>query len=165
MDKPIISVTLKPWRANAAVCVSRSCWGSGTVSGPPVTASMRPARNGMLGPPQFFIARMTLGQVRSTTELTMKVNNTPKPSHLTLSIFNVSPSFCESPQRLLTRRSLGLECAEKNQRCVHRGAYILRTACFEADRRVKAPETGFSVVRRHIVVRAKNAKINTSIKL
>jgi hypothetical protein len=41
----------------------------------------------------------------------------------------------------------------------------LRTACFEADRRVEAPETGFSVVRRHIVVRAKNAKINTSIKL
>jgi hypothetical protein len=62
-NQPIISVTLNPCRANDAVCDARSCCGSGTVAGPADSASMRPARNGMLGPPQFFIARITLHKI------------------------------------------------------------------------------------------------------
>jgi hypothetical protein len=54
---PIISDGVKPCLRKISVCVARSWSGAGTPKGPSTTASTRPMRKGMLGPPHSATAR------------------------------------------------------------------------------------------------------------
>jgi len=71
--KVIISVFENPCFRKLSVRVSRSCWGSGVPNPPGVHASIRPPRNGTMGPPQVATAKTPPRAMMSAP--TIMVNN------------------------------------------------------------------------------------------